>query len=455
MRSLHPVVWSKGVFLSPQHLQAQDRYAAESLRFLAEANKFRFWGFLSLALDVSAFTEGRVAVAHASGLFPDGLAFDFPEADSPPPSRSIEECVAPSENEVVLYLAVPEVRPGGINIASRRANGNIRFFSDLLMLRDENSSGIEKPVALARKSLQILAGADAQEGMVVMPMARLLRTESGQFRLDEDFIAPMVHISASPRLSGLLRGLVEILTTHSAQHSGRRRQHNLSLVDFSASDIAEFWLLYTVNTHLPALTQMLHTPQVHPEALFLQLLSLAGALTTFSREISAQDLPIYDHEHLGTCFLALEATLHRLLETVIPSRFMAFPLRPLHDSIYGTDLDIENQLLENSRFYLAVSAEIPVADVVTRAPVLIKACSSAHLDTLVRQALPGLPLVHVPVPPQEIPIKLGYQYFSLEHSGIAWESVRRAHNFAVYVPAEIRNPQMELILLPPLTPATQ
>jgi type VI secretion system protein ImpJ len=44
-----------------------------------------------------------------------------------------------------------------------------------------------------------------------------------------------------------------------------------------------------------------------------------------------------------------------------------------------------------------------------------------------------------------------YQYFSLNQSGAAWDSVTRARNFAAHVPAEIPNPQMELIILLPQT----
>ena len=62
-------------------------------------------------------------------------------------------------------------------------------------------------------------------------------------------------------------------------------------------------------------------------------------------------------------------------------------------------------------------------------------------------ALPGLRLTHVPTPPRSIPVKLRHQYFSIEQSGQVWESVQRARNFAVYAPAELLNPQMELIIL--------
>jgi hypothetical protein len=44
-------------------------------------------------------------------------------------------------------------------------------------------------------------------------------------------------------------------------------------------------------------------------------------------------------------------------------------------------------------------------------------------------------------------VKLRHQYFAIEQGGPVWESVLRARNFAVYAPAEILNPQMELIIL--------
>ena len=66
-----------------------------------------------------------------------------------------------------------------------------------------------------------------------------------------------------------------------------------------------------------------------------------------------------------------------------------------------------------------------------------------------RQALPGVPLLHSARPPSAIPVKLNYQYFSLSQTGVAWEAVTRARNLAVYVPGDFPNPQLELIILLP------
>jgi type VI secretion system protein ImpJ len=58
-------------------------------------------------------------------------------------------------------------------------------------------------------------------------------------------------------------------------------------------------------------------------------------------------------------------------------------------------------------------------------------------------------LTHLAAPPSAIPVKLNFQYFSLNQSGLAWEAIGRARNVAAYVPGDIRNPQLELIILLP------
>lgn len=452
MRQLQPVVWSKGVFLSPQHLQAQDRFFEDSLRFNLEALSFRYWGYASLQIETSAIAEGQLQIAEASGLFPDGLAFDTAAADEGPRSRSLDECFSEEMEACVFLLAIPHGRAGAIHVAQQRGGLSTRFYAELQMLRDENG-GMEKPVSLARKNLRIVSEHEVLEGLVVLPLARVLRTEAGRYVLDFDFVSPMLNVCSSGRLLSVLRGLVETLVSRSGQIAGGRRQRNQSLADFSASDVASFWLLYTINSHLPVLHGLLEAPQVHPESLYKHLLSLAGALTTFSRIVGPMDFPRYEHERQGACFLKLESQIVQLLDTVIPSRFLALPLRQVRDSVYATDIE-RDEYLTGARVYLAITADVPTAELITRTPALVKACSASHLETLIRQALPGVPMTHVALPPRDIPVKLHYQYFSLDRSGAAWEAIQRARNFGLYVPDELRNPSMELILLSPATTGT-
>lgn len=281
-----------------------------------------------------------------------------------------------------------------------------------------------------------------------MKIARITRTDSGILQLDPAFVPPLLDIAASEYLMSILRRLIEILTAKSATLSGMRRQKSQGLADFSASDIANFWLLYTVNTFLPQLRHLFTVRRGHPEVLFNAMNALAGALTTFSTKILPRDLPLYDHRDLGGRLGDLDDKLRYLLETVIPSNFVALPLRLTSPSIYATAID-DDKYLQNTKMYLAVQAEMPEADLIGKAPQLIKACSANHLEHLVRNALPGLSMRHLSIPPNAIPVKLNYQYFSLNQDGPAWEAIRRSRNFAVWAPADFPNPQFELIIVLP------
>jgi type VI secretion system protein ImpJ len=446
MRQLQPVIWSKGTFLSPQHLQAQERFVEDSARFYMDSLNSRSWGFSEIQIDTKALSEGRLAITLASGIFPDALPLDIPASEYPPPARVLDECFQGGRQSCIFYLAVPEYLQGGMNVAVDRGRVSTRFVAQMQMVRDENTGSGEKPVQVARKNLQILAEGENREGSVVLGFTRILRSETGMYQIDPTYIPPLIDIHAHPTLKRILSNMVELLVARSGQLSGGRRQKNQSLADFTASDVANFWLLYTINSHLPVLRHFLESSNVLPEPLFNEMSDLAGALTAFSVKIAPKDLPAYNHDQLGSCFGELDRQIRIMLETVIPSNFVSLPLKLVRDTIYATSID-KDAYFENSRFYLAIAADIRDADLIDRSQKLLKACSATQLETLIRNALPGLRLTHVPTPPRSIQIKLKYQCFSVEQGGPVWESVLRARNFAVYCPSEILNPQMELIIL--------
>jgi type VI secretion system protein ImpJ len=448
MRQLQPVIWSKGTFLTPQHLQTHDRFVESCLQFRLEGLNFRPWGFLKLQINQEALTEGNFAVSRASGLFADGLPFEIPESDAAPPPKPLAPFFETDQNSLDVFLAIPEFRDHSLNVSIAQKNVDVRYLSEIVNLRDENSGLVEKPVQIARKNLRFLVSGESREGCNSLQIARVQRTSAGTFRLDGQFIPPLLNIAANDYLMGIVRRLVEILAAKSSILAGGRRQRSAGLADFSAADIASFWLLYTVNSHFPALRHIHDVRHGHPDVLFRLLTSLAGALSTFSLKIQPRDLPRYDHENLGGCFTDLDEKLRELLETVVPSNFVALPLKLVKPSIYSTNID-DDRYLTGTRFYLAVSSPMNEADLIRKAPQLIKVCSAAQIEQLVRQALPGMQLMHAVKPPASLPVKLNYQYFSLNQSGISWETVTKGRSLAAFVPGDIPEPQLELLILLP------
>jgi type VI secretion system protein ImpJ len=448
MKRLQPVIWMKGTLLSPQYLQTQDRFLENTLQFHLEALAFSAWGFRRLQLNQEALASGYLSIAEAEGIFPDGLLFDIPEADPAPAPKPLAECFDADQNMLDVYLAIPHFRDRGLNVSLAASKADTRYLSEVAMLRDENSGLAERPIQIARKNFRILVEGEAQQHASVLRIARVERTAAGLYRLDTRFVPPLLDLAASDFLVSILRRLVEILAAKSSQLSGARRQKNLSLADFGAADIANFWLLYTINSHFPLLQHLFETRRGHPEVLYQTMLSLAGSLTTFSAQIHPRDLAKYEHNELSFCFEDLDEKIRLLLETVVPSNFISLPLKLSQPSIYATSL-ADDKYLRNTRMYLAVRTDINEADVISKTPYLIKVCSANHIEHLVRQALPGVVLTHTPRPPSALPLKLNYQYFSLSQTGVAWEAVTRARNLAAYVPGDFLNPQLELIILLP------
>jgi type VI secretion system protein ImpJ len=448
MKQLQPVIWMKGTFLSPQHLQTQDRFIENTLQFQLESLAYQPWGFESLAIDQEALSRGYFSISSASGIFPDGLMFDIPASDPPPPPTQLAEFFEQDQRSIDIYIAIPQHRERGLNVSIGRKDTDTRYLAEVAMLRDENSGLTEKAIQVARKNFRLLIGEQAQQGVSAIRVARVLRSPAGILQLDPKFVPPLLNFSASDYVVSIARRLVEILAAKSSLLAGTRRQKNLSLADFGTSDIANFWLLYTINLNFPMMQHLFETRHGHPERLYSAMLTLAGSLTTFSTQVHPRDFPKYDHNRLSECFTDLDEKLRLLLETVVPSNFVSLPLKLVQQSIYATSIS-DDKYLTNTKMYLAVSADMNEADLIAKTPYLIKVCSANHIEHLVRQALPGVPLTHTPRPPSSIPVKLNCQYFSLNQSGVAWEAIVRARNLAAYVPGDFPSPQLELIVLLP------
>jgi len=445
---MQPVLWTKGVLLTPQHLQLQDRFLEDLLEFRVAALAFAPWGFHRLTIDREALAAGAFGITAAAGVLPDGLLFDIPEADAAPPPKPLEGAFRPDQETLTVYLAIPEYRHGGRNVAAAQGDRTARFLAEVLVRRDENTGLAEKPIMIARRNFRVLVEGESLEGHIALPVGRVTRAATGEHQLDLRFVPPVIDIAASEYLLSIARRLVELLSAKSSMLADRRRQKNQSLAEFGISDVANFWLLYTVNTAMPGLRHVFETRRGHPRELFIAMLALAGALTAFSVAMHPRDLPAYDHANLAGCFTDLDEKLRSLLETVVPANYVSLPLRVVAPSVYAAAIE-QDRYLEAPEWYLALKSDLPPAELIRRAPQLVKVSSANQIDQLITRALPGLELVHVANPPGAIPIKVGHQYFRLTKAGPEWQGITRARNVAAYLPGEFPNPEVQMLVVLP------
>ena len=100
-----PVYWYEGMFLQPQHLQAADRHAVESLRRSEDWFHPFDWGFRAIDIDRDAVAnyDRLVAVVARSGSR-TAPSCRSPRTPSRRPGRAARRTPSSASGSVTIYL---------------------------------------------------------------------------------------------------------------------------------------------------------------------------------------------------------------------------------------------------------------------------------------------------------------------------------------------------------------
>jgi type VI secretion system protein ImpJ len=450
MKQLSHIVWNEGMHLAQHHFQAQSRFFEDTVQFALTNLFFKPYELAALELDHDALRNDTVSVVHARGIMPDGTAFDIPASDPGLNPISIRERFSPTSDNQLLLLGIPPYEPDHANFAT---NGNAaygdaaqRYTAQSSIVRDEMTGRDERTLSVGRKNLRLLLDSDPgaeSDGLVTMPIARVRRDGTGHFAYDSDYIAPSLHIGASPRLLSMLHRVLEILESKGDSIARGRRG---SSDEFAQREVASFWLLHTINASIPTLRDYLQSKRVHPERLYTELARLGGALCTFSLDAHPRSLPAYDHDRPELSFDALDRHIRAHLDVVAPTGRSAIPFSQTAPFLYTATVT-DPRSFGPSRWILGIRSTLAPGDIATRFPQLAKVCSNRFVMELVRRAFPGLTLDHLPYPPASISPQGDMVYFAVQRAGPCWDTIVQTHEVGVYVPEAIPVGAMELSVI--------
>ncbi|SPA42473.1 conserved hypothetical protein; DUF876 [Cupriavidus taiwanensis] len=438
------ILWGEGLFLRPQHFQRQDAYHESRLHTTAQVIQPYGWGVRNASFDTDALASGVLRVTELALLFPDGELYSAPQADELPPPVVLDAIPA-GTSELTFYLALQPLHDAGGNYRDD-AEGSLS--SRYVGLQAETSDLFTEaePAAITylKKAVRLVAETEPRDQFISLPVVRIRRTATGGFELDETFVAPSLSINASAVLYLRLRRLIDALQAKVNALYGFHREPTKNIIEFRSGDIASFWLLHTANASFAALAHLFHHPELHPERLFQEMLRLAGALMTFSKSHTLADLPVYDHDSPGPVFARLDSIIRDLLDTVISTRYFSIALDETRPSFHLGRLD-SGKIDDKTSFYLSVSADMPVAELVEAIPSRFKVGAPDDVDKLVLSSMPGVPLTYTPQVPPAIPVRPGACYFAIEARGALYDRMLQAQTITIYTPAGIRELKLELI----------
>lgn len=445
MNELSRVVWSEGMHLGPHHFQAQNRYFENLVRFTWTSLSYAPWGFAGIQLDAEALRNGLLRVIHAKGVFPDGLVFLVPDPDAAPPERPIQPVFPPTRDSLDIYLAVAPAAEHGPNCDLEGSSENLRYRAQTTEVADELTGQDVKPIRFAVKNLQLMVASEIS-GRQAMPLARIRRDASGHYTQDEKFIPPSMNLQASPYLAGILHRLVEMLEEKAKSMVRPKDLAASTVAGFSIEGISNAWFLHCVNSALGPLRHLMSTKSAHPEQLYSELARLGGALCTFGLESHPVQLPLYDHEHPTECFAALDHHIRTHLELVVPSNCVRIELIAGAPHFWAGAVN-DTRTFVHSQWIFGIRCKIGESEVISGVPRLAKICSQDFVPKLVARALPGMTLRHLSVPPPAVNARVDFQYFAIDKAGPCWEHIMQTKRVGVYVPGELPDPDLELMVI--------
>lgn len=442
------ILWGEGLFLRPQHFQQQDGYHESLARDALLVAQPLGWGVRELQIDGDALSRGIFRINRIDAILPDGESYIAPDRDLLPAPLQLEESRMGRDGSV-LHLAVHHLREHGANAGTEGDDAcATRFIIASAERNDLYTDAAAAEIATLRKQGQIRCSGDPLEQFVTLPLARLRTNAANAFELDPLFIPPAVALRSSPVLQQRLQRLLDTLQAKVGALYGFHREPSKNVIEFRSGDIASFWLLHTVSSAYGALVHLQQNPSLHPERLFQELLRLAGGLMTFSKALTLDDLPAYEHGNPGEGFARLDQILRDLLETVISTRYFAIALTESRAGYHIGRLDSDKVTAETA-LYLAVSAAQPLAELIESVPVRMKVGAPDDVDKLVLSAMSGVKLVHAAQVPPAIPVRPGACYFALDARSSLYERMLKSRSVTIYAPSGYQDLKLELIAVMP------
>ena len=433
------IIWSEGTFLQPQHFQQHDRHLEGQLEQRARALRAHGYGFLEIALDESLLELGKLALRSTRGVLPDGTPFDCPARDPLPPPMDVPATLRDS----IVRLALPVRRPGvdEADLGGAGADSLARYVADELEVKDSNAAFDRTAlIQIGRLRLQLLKEADVTAAYSGLGVARVIeRRADNRVMLDQGYLPPMLDSGAWPALASLLRDVHGLLHQRGDALATRMSQPGPGGI----AEIAEFLWLETINRFEPIFAHLAATTPLHPEALYTVCLSLAGELSTFTRD-SRRPIayPVYRHDDLEHSFGPVIADIRRSLSMVLERN--AIPIE-LQERAYGLRVAAipDSDLVKTARFVLAAKAQLQPERLQASLPTLVKIGPVERIRDLVNLNLPGIVLRSLPVAPRQIPYHAGFLYFELERSGDLWKVTEQSRALAMHIAGEFPGLELE------------
>ena len=429
MSKRNRTIWTEGMFLGPQHFQQHDRFLLHTISATHRAQGAYQFGLLSFELDTTALTEGKIALTQLSGIFPDGTPFRLPEDDDLPDPLNIDS----SMRDGIIALAIPFSAQSDKDVTEKKsAQSFSRYLMQDQSVRDRHSpdADAEETVFTAGLWTRLVIESGENTAYHTIPLLRVAeRREDDSVRLDNQFYPCALELAASAPLLTLCNEIHGLLSQRARELAGRLGSPNAS----DTAQLTQFLLLQTVNRYEPLFRHHSAAGTTHPEALYRDMIQLAGELATITNtERVCPRFQDYLHRDQYTTFQSVYLALRESLNWIPDSKVEAIPVKHVKGGIYTATVH-DRHLFDSSRFILAVKANVTPDELQRKFPRNSTISSKHKLRDLVEAQSRGIELKTLVTVPNSIPMYENNVYFEMRRDSSLWQEIAKSGDIAMHI----------------------
>ncbi len=415
-----------------------------------------------MEIDEGALKTGSFSLLKGEVVFPDGTHVSLP-GNALINARSFTAEWDKDGKPLDIYLGLKNWTDDGANVTVLPSLANVSSVSTRFVTthdpedaRDLHAGGLDGWVRKLSFALRIFWESERNErGDYQFIHIAQLEKFGQETRIAQDYIPPSLTFNASPTLMKVVSEIRDQVTSRGYQLEEHKSRRGVQTAEFGSRDMVYFLALRSINRYVPLLFHCTKAESAHPWQIYGILRQLIGELTTFSEEVGvlgvvrnrekASPIPDYDHDAIWNCFSRAQDMIAHLLDQITAGP--EYVIRLASDGTYfGAEL--KPSIFEGrNRYYLAVRTDSDQKNVLQALGNLAKLSSRECMHMLVTQALSGISLEYLQIPPQELPRRAHTVYFRIDNHDDQWASVAKSRTIALFWHDAPEDAEIELMVV--------
>jgi type VI secretion system protein ImpJ len=341
------ILWHDGMLLAPQHFQQAFQRTEDLIRYHHfQLTPYPF-GVQEFQLNESAFLSGLFKIEFLECIFPDGLEFYFNAETEPNPLEiKLEKYQAIlNKHPLTLFLCVPRAYKKTLALNTKTSRYVATHFDASTV--DANTGEDEIFIPRMKPRVNLHFEHELHSDFTVLPLAKIC-CENDVYKLIR-FAPPTTQVLKKSLISELCQELCLFLK-YKIQDL-KEDLHKFDQDFHKSIFFGRHLILRSIKSALPRFEAYLHSSQIHPFSLYLEIYNLLASLIANDPQENLPSFIAYDHLNTLSCFEEIKKNIVDLLEKEVPMDFQITKLIK-KDNNFSFYLNSKNFTLDDDNHIL-------------------------------------------------------------------------------------------------------